>query len=68
MNPNIKELRVIFNALDHAQRSIEELCNENYPYTNFCDPDFRMMFYTLNDFCIRVSKKIDALKPAKEDN
>ena len=56
-----KELRVIFNALDNAQTAIEELCAENYPYTEFPDADFRHMFYALNDMCIKVHRKMDAL-------
>lgn len=56
-----KELKVIWNALDNAQNAIGGLCTEDYPYTDFNDPDFRKMFYTLNAMCITVHRKMDAL-------
>ena len=53
-----KELKVIFKALDAAQGVIEELCCEDYPKTDFADPEFRHMFYALNDMCLKTLAKL----------
>ena len=57
-----KELNVIWKALNHAQEVIEDLACENYPWTQFEDPDLRDMFYRINDMCITVNKKLEAAR------
>lgn len=50
----LKELRVIWNCLDCAQQSIENLANKNYPEERFESEEFRKMFYDLNAMGIQV--------------
>ena len=57
-----KELNVIWKALNHVQEVIEDLACENYPWTPFEDPELRDMFYRINDMCITVNRKMEALK------
>lgn len=57
-----KELNVILKALDHAQEVIEDLACENYPWTQFEDPELRDMFYRINDMCITVNRKMEATR------
>lgn len=52
------ELFVLLNAITNAQTVIQHLGTENYPYTSFDDPDFKEMFYMLNDMCIKLHQKI----------
>lgn len=57
-----KELNVILKSLDHAQEVIEDLACENYPWTQFEDPELRDMFYRINDMCITVNRKMEATR------
>ena len=56
-----KELIVIRRCICSAQEAIEQLACENYPYSKFCDSDFRDMFYSLNSMAISLTSKIDAM-------
>lgn len=57
-----KSLIVIQNCVRNAKNTIEHLACDNYPYTEFYDSELREMFYSLNDFCIKLSNKIDELE------
>ena len=52
-----KELCVIQDCIRAAQNSIKNLACENYPYSEFCDPDIKDMYYHLNDMCRLLTRK-----------
>lgn len=56
-----KSLEIIQDAIWHVKNTISTLACEHYPVTPFSDDDLGKMFYDLNDMCIAISKKIDAL-------
>lgn len=56
-----KQLVVIQRNIRNAKETIEELACENYPFTEFCDPDLEKMFYDLNIMCITLGNKIDSI-------
>ena len=57
-----KELNVILKSLSHAQDVIEDLACENYPWSTFKDNELRDMFYRLNDMCLTIDKKLEAIR------
>ena len=50
------EIAVVLAAVRNARDTIELLNNPSYPRTEFSSETLRDMFYTLNDFCIALSK------------
>lgn len=56
-----KSLEIIQVVVRHARDTISTLACEHYPVTPFSDDNLGKMFYDLNDMCIAISKKIDAL-------
>lgn len=52
-------LRAILCAINSAQETVGTLACENYPFTPFCDDDFREMFYQLNDMSLKIHEKIE---------
>lgn len=60
----IKELKCLHSAIWHVKELIEELDCEDYPFTEFQDPDLCKMFYELNDMSIAITKKIDEAEAA----
>lgn len=57
-----KELTVIQHCIRNAKESIEELACENYPFTDFYDKELADMFLELNNMCITITRKIEALE------
>lgn len=63
-----KELTVILRNIRNARDTIEELANENYPYTEFCDKDLSDMHLKLNIMCTKICDKIDKLEKMEGQN
>jgi hypothetical protein len=57
-----KELEVILSGIRHAQRNIEMLGFENFPYGMAEDRYIQIMYYRLNDMCCLLSDKIVKMK------
>lgn len=56
-----KELCVIRECIRGAQQVIKSLACEDYPFTEFCDSDFRDMYYSLNSMAMSLTSKIEAM-------
>ena len=54
-----KEMKVIQSGIRNVKDIIEELACENYPFAEFCDPDLRDMFYSLNGMALLLDRKIE---------
>lgn len=57
-----KRLEAIQGAVRHARDTIKVLASENYPDAPVEDGDLRKMFYSLNEMCILLSRKIRDLE------
>lgn len=57
-----KELTIIQNCIRNAKASIEVLACDNYPFSEFKDPDLRDMFYSLNDMSQAITRKLEEME------
>lgn len=63
----IRKLEAIFTVLRSARETVELLAAENFPFTDFEDPELGEIFYKLNDMSITIANKIGNMKN-KEEN
>ena len=63
----IRKLETILSVLRSARETIELLSTENFPFTDFEDPELGEIFYKLNNMAITIANKIGNMKN-KEEN
>ena len=63
----IRKLEAILTVLRSARETVELLAAENFPFTDFEDPELGEIFYKLNDMSITIANKIGNMKN-KEEN
>lgn len=63
----IRKLEAILTVLRSARETVELLAAENFPFTDFEDPELGKIFYKLNDMSITIANKIGNMKN-KEEN
>ena len=64
---DIKKLETILTVLRSVRETVELLAAENFPFTDFEDPELGEIFYRLNDMAITIANKIGNMKK-KEEN
>lgn len=63
----IKKLEAILTVLRSARDTVEILAAENFPFTDFEDPELGEIFYKLDGMAITIANKIGIMKN-KEEN